>query len=277
MVATKMIIRMDVKLQCEVGNWFDCGNYYGSDGNQQWCHSQVFPEMRNSSNYCRNGGGIEHTPWCYTMDPLVRWQHCHIEKCGEFSSIGWPMETWRANQLMHCSAQRTWRRSTTRWSWTLWRRERRSSTRSSPPPSSPWPPPLPPPLSSSSSSSPSYVTGGCNDNYDDARLLCFLCRRQQNLFFRLCRPRPGYTIAKVQVFLTCTSCTSCTYLLIITMKKIAMTMNNHHELQDGDIDLGKLAENSNYHTTGATLHPRYKIFCNNFIARNSLINNCPNL
>ena len=43
------------------------------------------------------------------------------------------------------------------------------------------------------------------------------------------------------------------------MKKIAMTMNNHHELQDGDIDLGKLAENSNYHTTGATLHPRYEI------------------
>ena len=46
--------------------------------------TQVFPEMRNSSNYCRNGGGIEHTPWCYTMDPLVRWQHCHIEKCGEW-------------------------------------------------------------------------------------------------------------------------------------------------------------------------------------------------
>ena len=46
--------------------------------------TQVFPEMRNSSNFCRNGGGIEHTPWCYTMDPLVRWQHCHIEKCGEW-------------------------------------------------------------------------------------------------------------------------------------------------------------------------------------------------
>merc|ERR1719175_475452 len=43
---------------------------------------------------------------------------------------------------------------------------------------------------------------------------------------RLCRPRPGYTIAKVQ---------------------------------DGDIDLGKLAENSNYHTTGATLHPRLEL------------------
>ena len=39
--------------------------------------------MRNASNFCRNGGGIESSPWCYTMDPLVRWQHCDIEPCGE--------------------------------------------------------------------------------------------------------------------------------------------------------------------------------------------------
>ena len=31
----------------------------------------------------RNGGGIEETPWCYTMDPLVRWQHCTIPQCGK--------------------------------------------------------------------------------------------------------------------------------------------------------------------------------------------------
>jgi hypothetical protein len=44
--------------------------------------------MRTGATACfllfRNGGGIEHAPWCYTMDPLVRWQHCHIEKCGEY-------------------------------------------------------------------------------------------------------------------------------------------------------------------------------------------------
>ena len=44
----------------------------------------VFPEMSDSNNYCRNGGGIESSPWRYTMDPLVRWQHCDIEKCGKW-------------------------------------------------------------------------------------------------------------------------------------------------------------------------------------------------
>ncbi len=32
----------------------------------------------------RNGGGIEESPWCYTMDPLVRWQHCHVPRCGKY-------------------------------------------------------------------------------------------------------------------------------------------------------------------------------------------------
>ena len=31
------------------------------------------------------------------------------------------------------------------------------------------------------------------------------------------------------------------------------------KVQDGDIDLTKLAENSNYHTTGATLHPKLEV------------------
>ena len=43
---------------------------------------------------------------------------------------------------------------------------------------------------------------------------------------RLCRPNPGYVVAKVQ---------------------------------DGEIDLTKLPENSNYHTTGATIHPKLEL------------------
>ncbi|XP_013791571.2 tyrosine-protein kinase transmembrane receptor Ror2-like [Limulus polyphemus] len=41
----------------------------------------VFPEVLNSENFCRNAGGEEPSPWCYTMDPMVRWQHCDIPKC----------------------------------------------------------------------------------------------------------------------------------------------------------------------------------------------------
>ncbi|GFX14267.1 tyrosine-protein kinase transmembrane receptor Ror2 [Trichonephila clavipes] len=42
---------------------------------------KVFPEVLNSENYCRNAGGEEPVPWCYTMDPRVRWQHCDIPLC----------------------------------------------------------------------------------------------------------------------------------------------------------------------------------------------------
>lgn len=41
----------------------------------------VFPEIFNSENYCRNAGDEEPMPWCYTVDPLIRWQHCDIATC----------------------------------------------------------------------------------------------------------------------------------------------------------------------------------------------------
>ncbi|KAF4533477.1 hypothetical protein B566_EDAN016565 [Ephemera danica] len=43
---------------------------------------EVFPEVQNAENYCRNAGGEEPTPWCYTMEPTMRWQHCDIPICG---------------------------------------------------------------------------------------------------------------------------------------------------------------------------------------------------
>lgn len=43
----------------------------------------VFPEIQDAENYCRNAGGEEPYPWCYTMDPLIRWQHCSIPLCGK--------------------------------------------------------------------------------------------------------------------------------------------------------------------------------------------------
>lgn len=47
----------------------------------------VFPEVQNSENYCRNAGGEVSSPWCYTMDPDVRWQKCDVPLCGETLAI----------------------------------------------------------------------------------------------------------------------------------------------------------------------------------------------
>lgn len=41
----------------------------------------IFPELQNSENYCRNAGGDEPVPWCFTSDPEVRWQSCDIPLC----------------------------------------------------------------------------------------------------------------------------------------------------------------------------------------------------
>lgn len=49
----------------------------------------VFPEVLNSENYCRNAGGEEPMPWCYTIDPRIRWQHCDIPRCGEYYKKGY--------------------------------------------------------------------------------------------------------------------------------------------------------------------------------------------
>ncbi|XP_040216595.1 muscle, skeletal receptor tyrosine-protein kinase isoform X1 [Rana temporaria] len=41
----------------------------------------VFQELANSENYCRNPGGEHDRPWCYTADPNVRWEYCNIPMC----------------------------------------------------------------------------------------------------------------------------------------------------------------------------------------------------
>lgn len=41
----------------------------------------VFPQIADGENYCRNAGGEEPAPWCYTVDETVRWQHCDISLC----------------------------------------------------------------------------------------------------------------------------------------------------------------------------------------------------
>ena len=43
----------------------------------------LFPELAGAENYCRNAGGEEPGPWCFTTDPAVRWRPCDIPRCGE--------------------------------------------------------------------------------------------------------------------------------------------------------------------------------------------------
>ncbi|XP_042188566.1 muscle, skeletal receptor tyrosine protein kinase isoform X2 [Callorhinchus milii] len=42
---------------------------------------EIFPELTNSENYCRNPGGESERPWCYTMDRSIRWEFCNVRLC----------------------------------------------------------------------------------------------------------------------------------------------------------------------------------------------------
>ena len=60
-----------------------CQDWFTKEPHDQTTPKDIFPEMSGSKNFCRNPGGTESSPWCYTMDPLIRWQYCDIPKCGK--------------------------------------------------------------------------------------------------------------------------------------------------------------------------------------------------
>lgn len=37
-----------------------------------------------AKNYCRNPDESKG-PWCYTMDPKVRWQYCVVKMCAKYN------------------------------------------------------------------------------------------------------------------------------------------------------------------------------------------------
>ena len=36
-----------------------------------------------AENYCRSPGFLHDGPWCYTEDPLERWELCDVPTCGK--------------------------------------------------------------------------------------------------------------------------------------------------------------------------------------------------
>ena len=60
-----------------------CQDWFTKEPHDQTTPKDIFPEMSGSKIFCRNPGGTESSPWCYTMDPLIRWQYCDIPKCGK--------------------------------------------------------------------------------------------------------------------------------------------------------------------------------------------------
>ncbi|KAK0161569.1 hypothetical protein PV327_010028 [Microctonus hyperodae] len=68
-------------------NGLDCQSWNSQQPHSHNKPPNVFPQIRYGENYCRNAGGDEIMPWCFTMDPLVRWQHCDIPICDNSTNI----------------------------------------------------------------------------------------------------------------------------------------------------------------------------------------------
>lgn len=88
------LVESEITYDCIKGN----GRYYQGKVNitqegipcQRWDSQtpqehnsppDVFMELKDAENFCRNAGGEEKKPWCFTTNPAVRWQHCNIPRC----------------------------------------------------------------------------------------------------------------------------------------------------------------------------------------------------
>ncbi|XP_076109140.1 uncharacterized protein LOC143077984 [Mytilus galloprovincialis] len=47
-----------------------------------WPTESFFKEyVGDQENYCRNPDNTSGGPWCYTMDPAIRWEYCDVQYC----------------------------------------------------------------------------------------------------------------------------------------------------------------------------------------------------
>ncbi|KAJ7342172.1 hypothetical protein JRQ81_009386 [Phrynocephalus forsythii] len=44
----------------------------------------AYPDADLRKNYCRNPDG-DRAPWCYTTDPMTRWEFCNLQKCTDLT------------------------------------------------------------------------------------------------------------------------------------------------------------------------------------------------
>lgn len=59
----------------------DCQRWDSQEPHSHIRPPDFFPELKGAENYCRNAGGEEHAPWCFTTNSSKRWQHCNIPRC----------------------------------------------------------------------------------------------------------------------------------------------------------------------------------------------------
>ncbi|XP_035696828.1 uncharacterized protein LOC118430223 [Branchiostoma floridae] len=57
--------------------------------------SDTDPDACLAKNYCRNPDGRPGGPWCYTVDPVITWEYCGVEKCTERDDIVLDKTAWR--------------------------------------------------------------------------------------------------------------------------------------------------------------------------------------
>ncbi|CAH1783045.1 unnamed protein product [Owenia fusiformis] len=70
---------------------YQCQDWLSQHPHRHMRHPHIFPEVRDASNYCRNPGGEENSPWCYTINQTKRWEKCDIPQCPPLVSSHPPM------------------------------------------------------------------------------------------------------------------------------------------------------------------------------------------
>jgi len=56
-----------------------------SPHSHSYTQDSMFPDgsVTDASNYCRNPSNYDEGLWCYTTDPLTRWEKCNVPLCGQ--------------------------------------------------------------------------------------------------------------------------------------------------------------------------------------------------